>query len=469
MRRAAIHCCCDGAATSRTAIFIAPTQWSASTQRRWQTRVPSKGYREQPTAIPDRIKDTMAIFGTDMHSITSEEDPPYVPEQQRRQMLQEVMSGTQNMKHMSKMDRLRTALDAVRNEPSGSDKWQEVYMFLRTTEMCTEVIKNESDTFPKGQKLWIEMELCEEKRVPALLKLPNGMPVLPIFSLEEYYDYYLGRTDSFESCWFPVPRGGSQWEEYCKLPFPVCVTGGIQHFSMLATVALGGPQLGILVNPGQRSSKFITYPEMVTLTQMKRQKSRDRNLSLKTPSADGTSSEWIFDINLMTTFDTTKMPLVRLEPQELPALLRERPSIPPVAQLELQLLLFRYEEIQSVYIRTADRPKWRTVFGASEKMTQIDVVCDPAKKPDKEFFTHLQRWSFMKEFNSDVHVELTSTVPKHTDPSDSFMCVYTQEDTALLRSMSTFKGLTLADQLGFNEPIADAQGNKPYERFVSYH
>lgn len=468
MRRVAVNCCCCGGG----GLVASPAiSWSAP-QRRWQTRVPSKGYREQPTAIPDRIKDTMAVFGTDMHNFTADEDPPYVPEQQRRQMLQEVMTSTQNHKHMTKLDRLRTSLDAVRNEPSGCDKWQEVYMFLRTTEMCTEVMRNDSDVFPKGQKLWIEMELCEEKRVPTLLKLPNGMPVLPIFSLEEYYDHYLGRTDAFESCWFPIPRGGSQWEEFCKLPFPVCVTGGIQHFSMLATMALGGPQLGILINPGQRSSKFITYPEMVTLTQMKRQKSKDRNLSLKVPAADGSEgSDFIFDVNLMTTFDTTKMPAVRLEPQELPALLRTRPPIPPVAQLELQLLLYKYEEIHSVYIRTVDRPKWRTVFGASEKMTQIDVVCDPARKPNKEFFAHLQRWSFMKEFNSDVHVELTSTAPTQDDglTGNSFMCVYGQQDATLLRSMSTYKGHTLADQLGFNEPISDAQGNKPYERFVSYH
>jgi hypothetical protein len=430
--------------------------------------VPSKGYRRQPTEIPDRIKDTMAIFGTDMHNVTSEEDPPYVPEQQRRQMLQEVMSSSQNLKHMSKLDRLRTSLEAVRNQPAGDDKWQEVYMFLRTTEMCTEVMRNDSDVFPKGQKLWIEMELCEEKRVPVLLKLPNGMPVLPIFSLEEYHDHYLGRTEAFESCWFPVPRNGSQWEVFCKLPFPVCVTGGIQHFSMLATVALGGPQVGILLNPGQRSSKFITYPEMVTLTQMKRQKSKDRNLSLKTPSADGSTSEWVFDVNLMTVFDTTKLPLERLEPQDLPALLQDRPPIPPVAQLELLLLLYKYEEIQSVYVRTVNRPKWRTVLGASERMTQIDVVCDPAKKPEKEFFSHLQRWSFMKEFNSDVHVELTSAAPTHDGSTNAFMCVFTQKDTTLLRSMATFKGHTLADQLGFNEPISDAQGNKPYERYVSY-
>lgn len=464
MRRAAAscYCCCYGCSST-----LVP--WSAAVQRRWQTRVPSKGYREQPTTIPDRIKDTMALFGTDMHNITSEEDPPYVPEQQRRQMLHEVMSSTQNLKHMSKLDRLRTALDAVRNEPAGSDKWQEVYMFLRTTEMCTEVMRNESDVFPKGQKLWIEMELCEEKRVPVLLKLPNGMPVLPIFSLEEYHNHYFGRTDTFESCWFPVPRNGSQWEAFCELPFPVCVTGGIQHFSMLATVALGGPQLGILVNPGQRSSKFITYPEMVSLTQMKRQKSKERNLSLKAPSAEGEAADWIFDVNLMTIFDTTKMPLVRMEPQELPALLRDRPPIPPVAQLELHLLLHRYNEIHSVYVRTVDRPKWRTVFGASEKMTQIDVVCEPGRKPDKEFFAHLQRWSFMKEFNSDVHVELTNVAPTHDGTSNAFMCVYAPADATLLRSMVSFKGQTLADQLGFNEPIADAQGNTPYESYVSYH
>lgn len=468
MRRVAVGCGGGLATSFASSSTTAAAPLFSAHQRRWQTRVPNKGYREGPSTIPDRLKDTMAMFGNDEQYISRDDDPPYVPEPQRLGMLQDVMSSSQNMKHMGKMDRLRTALDAVRNEPPSSDKWQEVYMFLRTTEMSTEVMAHDDDVFPKGHKLWIEMELCEEKRVPPVLKLPCGMPVLPIFSMEEYMDHYFSRTDSYEACWFPIPRGGSQWEAFCSLPFPVCVTGGIQHFSMLATVALGGPQLGILLNPGQRSSKFITYPEMVTLTQMKRQRSMERNLTLRTAAKGDGKEESLFDENLMTTFDTTKMPLVRVEPQDLPGLLKGRPPIPPVAQLELQLLLFPYETIQSVYIRTVDRPKWRTVLGATPKMTQIDVVCDSAQKPDKDFFTHLQRWSFMKEFNSDVHVELTSTAPTHDGSSNAFMCVFEQEQAKLLRSMRTFKGRTIADELGFNEPVEDAQGNKPYEAFVSY-
>ncbi|CAJ1036986.1 hypothetical protein Q4I30_007631 [Leishmania utingensis] len=421
------------------------------------------------------MKDTMATFGVDMHNVSADEDPPYVQEHQRQRMVQNVMSSSQNLRSMSKMDRLRLALDQVRNEPAGHEKWNEVYLFLRTTEMCTEVLTNGSDMFPKGKKLWIEMELCEEKRVPVLMVLPNGMPVLPIFTMEEYMDSYFSRTNVYDSCWFPVPRSGTQWEEFCKLPFPVCVTGNIQHFSTLATVALGNHQLGILVNPGMRSSKFITYPEMVTLTQLRQQRRKHHQLAVtQSTTADGSAAaaagkERLFDSNLMMTFDTTRILLRRLEPQDLDGCMAQRPPIPPVAQLELHLLLHVYPEIESVYIRTVDRPRWRRMLGAPEMMTQIDVVCNPARKPDASFVEHLQQWSFMKEFNSDVHVELTSRAPVQEGSTGAFMCVYSNEvDGKPLRAMTTFKGRTLADQLNFNEPITDSEGNKPYERYVSY-
>ncbi|KAK7200842.1 hypothetical protein NESM_000142700 [Novymonas esmeraldas] len=464
----------DGGAAGASACWV---------QRRHQTRLPNKGYREQPT-VPDRMKDAMSTFGVDMHNVSSEEDPPYVPEQQRQRILQDVMSSSQNIKSMSKMDRLRLALDKVRNESAQHEAWNEVYMFLRTTEMCTEVVANASDVFPSGKKLWVEMELCEEKRVPVLLELPNGMPVLPIFTMEEYMDSYFSRTNMYDSCWFPVPRNGAQWEEFCKLPFPVCVTGNIQHFSTLATVALGQHQLGILVNPGLRSSKFITYPEMVTLARLRQQKSKDRQLAVVGGGGEGSSSSSsssgssggssspqgrLVDDNLVRTFDTTKMPLKRLEPDQLAACMASRPPIPPVAQLELHLLLHVYPEIESVYIRTVDRPRWRTLLGAPEKMTQIDVVCSAEQKPDSTFIEHLQRWSFMQEFNSDVHVELTSHTPVQQASTGAFMCVYSSAvDGKVLRAVSTFKGRTLADQLGFNEPIKDKHGNTPYERFTSY-
>ncbi|KAG5492831.1 hypothetical protein JKF63_01411 [Porcisia hertigi] len=441
-------------------------------QCRLQTYVPNNGYRQQPP-VPDRLKDAMSTFGVDVRNVSADEDPPYVQENQRQRMVQDVMSSSQNLRSMSKMDRLRLALDQVRNEPAGHEKWNEVYLFLRTTEMCTEVVANASDIFPKGKKLWIEMELCEEKRIPVMMTLPNGLPVLPIFTMEEYMDSYFSRTDVYDSCWFPVPRGGTQWEEFCKLPFPVCVTGNIQHFSTLATVALGSYQIGILVNPGMRSSKFITYPEMVALSQLRQQKSKYRRLTLTQSTAAGgggaAGEAGLFDKSLMKTFDTTKLSLRRLEPQDLAACMAQRPGIPPVAQLELHLLLHTYPEIESTYIRTVDRPRWRRMLGASEKMTQIDVVCSPEHKPDKSFFDRLQQWSFMKEFNSDVHVELTTRVPLQGDTTGTFMCVYSNEvDGKPLRSMSTFKGRTLADQLGFNEPITDGQGNTPYERYVSY-
>lgn len=472
--------CCLGSSLATSAAPLAASSsgvdaWLApAMQQRHQTRVPNKGYREQPT-VPDRLKDAMSNFGSDMHNISPDKDPAFVPEQNRQHLVQDVMSSTQNMKSMSKMDRLRAALDKVRNEPPADEKWNEVYLFLRTTEMCTEVVTSPTDEFPKGAKLWIELELCEEKRVPVLMTLPNGMPVLPIFSMEEYMDAYFSRTNVYDSCWFPVPRHGTQWEEFCRLPFPACVTGSIQHFSTLATVALGGRQLGILVNPGMRTSKFLTYPEMVALTQLRQQKSKDRRVLLspshrgESAGPEGEKEAPLFDETFMRTFDTSRMALTRLEPHQLADCLAQRPPLPPVAQLELHLLLHVYPEIESVYVRTVDRPRWRKMLGASDKMMQIDVVCSAGSKPDKAFFTHLQRWSFMREFNSDVHVELTDQVPSRESSSGPFMCVYTKAtDGQLLRSMSTYKGRTLADQLGYNEPLTDSKGNKPYEHFVSY-
>ncbi|EPY35946.1 hypothetical protein STCU_00832 [Strigomonas culicis] len=289
------------------------------------------------------------------------------------------------------------------------------------------------------------------------------MLVVPVFSMEEYLDQYFALTQVFESCWFPSPRSGSRFEEFCKQEFPVCATGEVQHHAMLATVAFQHHQLGILVNAGQRTSKFLTYPEMVELSKIKKMRFRDRRSDLMVQRDDGTT-ESLFDPHLMTTHDTQKLPFKRVLPHQLAAKLAARPPLPPIAQLELHLLLEPYEEIASVYIRTVERPKWRQILGASEKMTQIDVVCASAsQKPSTDFLDHLKRWSFLREFKSDVHIELTHTIPVKQEGNE-FMCVYTAADGNLLREMNTKKsGMTLAESLGFNDPLVDGQGRKPYE------
>lgn len=434
-------------------------------------RVPNKGYREQPP-VPDRLKDAFSQYGSDPNRVDEGKDPAYVPEEQRQRVLQDVMSSTQNLKNYYKMDRLRAALDRVHNETHEHEGWLEVYMFLRTTELCTELERVPSDTFPKGHKLWIELQYCEEQRVPPLLEMANGMLVLPVFSMEEYLDHYFSLVRVFESCWFPIPRTGSErWDEYCNLDFPVGCTGGLQHCSTFATVSHPGNQFAILLNAGQRSSKFITYPEMVELAKIKQAASKDRNLDLKDRNPDGTSSDrFVFDPNLMRCFDTRKMPMKRVLASEVAAKMRARPGIPPVAQMELQLLLYRYPEIGQVFVRTVERPRWRTMMGGPERVTHIDVVPVPGAKPPKEFFPHLQRWSFMKEFKMDVHVELTETVPVPVpgSPLPPPLCIYSAADGKFLRDMDTYHGSTVADSLGYNEPIVDSGGRKAYEPYGNY-
>lgn len=417
---------------------------------------PGSGYRIQPP-VPDRLKDALSNFGADTRNIfPDDQDPAFVPEEGRKKMVSELISSTAHLRNHSKLDRLRAALDKVHDCPSVfHDDWKEVYLFLRTTEMCCEVRKVDADVFPKGQKLWIDLSECKERRVPSLLELPNGIRVLPIFSMEEYLDHYFSLVDAFESCWFPVPRMGSRWDLFCGMEFPVAATGTLRYHSTLATLAGGEAPVGILVNPGQRTSKFITYPEMVQLTEIMNRRVRDRVLDLSVKQPTG---EWktIFSPGLITTFDTRKMPMKRVSVTE-PT--KRQSILPPIAQLELHLLLFQYKEIASVYIRTVERASWKRALGGSQYVTHIDVVpFSPSQKPPVTFVETLKEWSYLKEFSADININLIHAAP--TD--EKACCVYNQQDGELLRSMETFKGMTLADTLEFNEPLVDENNTKPY-------
>lgn len=427
-----------------------------SSSFRWQTRIPNKGYRVQE-AVPDRLKDAVSLFGNMPPNVKEDKDPAFVPEEQRSKLYQSVLSDVTHMKVYGKLDRLRTELENVRNCPAGDERWKEVYLFMRTTEMCCELMREQADTFPQGQKLWVELEFCEEQRVPTLLELPNGMIVLPIFSMEEYLDFYFSRVGVFESSWFPHPKNGSQWDVFCGLEFPVCGIGSIEHMAMLGTVALGGVQVAVLLNPGQSTSKFITYPEMVHLSKAKRMKVRDRSTQIVQTDEKGNET-FVFDKNTMVVFNTSRWELKRVLPQELPSKLKDRPPIPPIAQMELHLLLYPYPEITHVFVRSVLRPKWRRMMGGPERMTQIDVVSAPGRKPDAEFFEHLKRWSYMREFNSEVHVELTDKVPER-EGAHPFMCVYRAGDGDMLRDNLTYHGMTISESLAYNEPLAEEELN----------
>ncbi|RNF05887.1 hypothetical protein TraAM80_04266 [Trypanosoma rangeli] len=270
-------------------------------------------------------------------------------------MTMKIMGSNQNMRNHSTLDCLRAALDAVHNEGPDHEGWKEVYLFLRTAEMCCELQRDSTDAFPKGKKLWINLDGCEEKRRPVLTQMPNGMLVLPVLSMEDYLDYYFCWVDAFEFCWFPIPRMGTCFEGFCQLPFPVTAVGSMQHFSALATVAFRASQFGILVNPGQHTSKLVTYPEMVELAKQRSMRPKERNTDLKS-TINGVKED-IFVRNFLCGFDTRKLLMKRIEPPQLVELLRHRPKIPPVARLELHLLLFEYESIVKVFVRTVDCPR----------------------------------------------------------------------------------------------------------------
>lgn len=456
-------------------------------QKRHQFTVPNRpgsGYRVQPP-VPDRLKDALSNFGVDTRNIfPDDQDPAFVPEEKRKKMVSEIITSSSHLRNHSKLDRLRAALDKVHDCPSVfHESWKEVYLFLRTTEMCCEILKTDADVFPKGQKLWIELQECKEKRQPALLEMPNGMLVLPVFSMEEYMDHYFSLVDAFEACWFPVPRMGSRWDSFCAMEFPVAATGTLRYHSALATMALGQDhQVGVLVNPGQRTSKFITYPEMVGLAEIMNQRVRDRSVDLAVQNSETGEWDTIFPRGLITTFDTRKMKMKRVVPEELHQRRRNQQrqantdskamaadeAIPYIARLELHLLLHQFEEIAEVYVRTVERPAWKKVFGAPQFMTQIDVIPFSAdKKPPSSFLEALKKWSFIKEFNTDVHIQLTGVAPDRTTGKIGETCsrVYSPEDGNLLRSMTTFHGITLADSLQFNDPLTDENDRKPYEPY----
>lgn len=416
--------------------------------------MPNKGVRQQPP-VPDRLKDAMAYFGNEQRQNVVMEDTPFVPQDKRQNLLKETLSMQQNMRSASKLDLVKVALSKLHGKNCDAEDWNDVFLFMRTTEFCTELVKNETDVFPRGSKLWIELESCEERRTPYLLKLPNGMVVLPIFSMEEYQDYYFSRIEAFESCWFPVPRMGTRYEAFCKLEFPVCGLGPLQRLSALATMALRKPgsELGILINPGQRCSKFLTYPEMVYLARQKKH----------TMSNEGAIT---FHKTLRKTFDTTKLDFVRMSPEDaLEHLAKsDKQGVPMIARLELQLLVFPFAEVSEVYVRTVPKPKWKKlVTGGSETITLLEfVVHDESmdvaarKKWRAELAEIVQQWSFMAEFNSDIHIEFVASAP--TSDTNATKLYDGAVDGRLYRQHVTFKGLSLRQALDFDAPIVNADG-----------
>lgn len=399
-------------------------------------RVPSKGVREQP-AVPDRLKDAVSYFGNQSTNVVAE-DTPYVPQDKRQNLVREVLGMHQNLKSASKLDRLKSALDAAQHTEANSEKWKEVYVFLRTTEQCGELVQDPTDVFPRGSALWIDLTECEEARLPHICQLPNGMLIFPAFSFEEYLNHYFQRLKIFDSVWFPVPRMGSKYEDFCNMEFPVCATGKIANMCTLATVAYDANQFGISINLLQNTTKFLTYPEMIRISQ-------------KAPFSGETIEG--FHPALQRTFNTTKLEVKRIATRkELAEALASRPKIPQIAQLELQLLIFEFNEIQQVYVRTVATPKWKQLLGKSETMTQIDIVLKEKDSTlSRAIAERLSGWSFLEEFQSDIHMEFGTEKPSIDSKA---MLLYDGEvDGAMFRAIAINNGPSLKELLDYDAPL----------------
>lgn len=436
----------SSAAACSSSPMVLPSTTSAL---RGVASVPNKGVRQQP-AVPDRLKDAVSYFGNNSQSNVIMEDTPFVPQDKRQNLLKEAMSMQQNMKSLTKLDRFKTALAAVHSLGPDDPQWSDVYLFARTTEHCGELVRIESDVFPRGAKLWIELENCEERRQPYFLKLPNDMVVLPVFSMEEYQDHFFCRLDMFEPTWFPVPRMGTRYEAFCKLPFPVCSLGTIQRQAALATMSIPSSQFGILVNPGQRSSKFLTYPELIYLATQKKH------------AFTANEGPEPFDKSLKRSFDTSAMDLVRLSPREVMEHIKTRPGIPQVALLELHLLLFSFVDVTEVYVKTVKRPAWKRLMGGLETMTQIDIICRNANNDGgwrSELQSVLSRWSFLKEFHTDVHFELLNQRPATLDPSAMKLYDVIDDGQLYRQHAAVHKdSFSLRQALDFDAPLVDKDG-----------
>eukprot|EP00744_Colponema_vietnamica_P023488 GILI01033991.1.p1 GENE.GILI01033991.1~~GILI01033991.1.p1 ORF type:complete len:301 (-),score=55.78 GILI01033991.1:62-856(-) len=264
------------------------------------------------------------------------------------------------------------------------------------------------------------------------------MLVFPTFSFEEYLNHYFQRLSLYESMWFPVPRMGSKYDDFCNLEFPVCATGKVANMCTLATVAYDASQFGISVNLLQNTTKFLTYPEMIRISQ-------------KAPFGGETIDG--FHPALQRTFDTTKLTVKRIGTRrELAAALAARPKIPQVAQLELQLLIFDITEVQQVFVRTVATPKWKQLLGKAETMTQIDVVLNKKDSTvSKSVAERLSGWSFLEEFQSDIHIEFCIERP----PEDSkAMLLYDSEiDGEMFRSTAANNGPSLKSLLDYDAPL----------------
>jgi len=293
-------------------------------------------------------------------------------------------------------------------------------------------------------------------REPAFAPLPNGMIVLPIFSMEEYMIQYFGQQQRWEAISFPVPTGGKhRWDEFCKLQFPVIGAGALQWMAGMATMAIKPWKVGVLVNAGQQDSKFLTYPELVfqaTTTSV-----RDSPFVTLPPE-------------LKVSISTSGLTFEPLTADDVRARLasdRRYVLTTPIARLELIVLLLGHPEIASVTIVFAELPKWKSwVKGSSKQMNSL-----VRRNPENPKFTDkdklvvtqiLNSWSFVSEQGRGMMVEIVFTDEEIVVGQETV--VYEAEEGDLLRDRTVNTKLTVSEMLDYNAPLAGGKPSDPFSR-----
>jgi hypothetical protein len=418
---------------------------AASQRAKPATGVPNKGVRQKP-AIPDRFKDAFNYFGADANRAAELEigDGPYIPENKRHSMVKDVMSNTQYHMPYNKADRISLHLEGARRKPPGDNEWTTAQMQLRSVDFCLELLQHPSDAMPTGEKLWLDLNVCTERRIPYLMELEDGTLLLPIFSMETHIDYYFQKLNCWEACWFPHPRMGTQREVFNRLSFPVCGTGSIAKVGMMATVAIPhGRKVVCVLNPFSNHTKFLTFPELLNLN-----KAKNENGNVIQ------SSE-----TLQKVFNTVNWKAKRVDPTKLPPVTEAERKllVPLIATMELRLLMFDLLGVEGVYIQTKDVSKWKQwVGGAKPKNLLITIVLSPGAAEDvaaqNTIRDRLSTWSFLSEFGEGDFNVTTSMEPPPAS-TDSLQTLYTKKQGEIYRKSTYIHGPSLREKLGYDEPL----------------
>lgn len=412
--------------------------------------VPNKGYRT-PAKVPDRLRDAFSYFSSDARRFNTD-DAPFLDEQKRQGLMRDVLSLHKNMQSLAKLDRLKLTLDEARFKPPSATEWDTVAVLLRTMELSVEIVPDPSDVFPKGEKLWIDLSECTERRRPYCIELEDGTVVLPVFSFEEYANHYFQRLKEFEACWFPVPRAGTQAAAFDEMKFPVMAHGPIKKIAALATMSVPNGQFVLLVNPFLPSSKFVTFQEMLNLA-----KATDEHGNV-VPSSDA----------LRRAFNTTKWNGKRIDALRVPrpppvshAASLALPPLPHIARGEMRLLLFDQTAIREVRLRLVDKSVWQrmtTPTSVGHTMTELVVVLHPEPVAQRaEIEERILTWSYLREVPGQVLVSFVEAAmvgdaasPTASDWGD---VVYSEKEALLLRASAHRTGPTLREMLNYEAPL----------------